>query len=205
MIELVRNEINSFFKVPSVVYPPDFQHVSLFKDDLKRFLSLKNPLFKNDTDFAFYTAYKDGKLAGRITTHWHTASNEKYNWKKSYFGFFDCINDHEVAQALLKKAEEFGIEKGCTEVVGNFNLTAMQQTGVVTEIKMPFHYSDQVFSPVYISELLEKCGYSKSFPMTTHEIDVLSFDPEVMLGEKQKLIFNDPEYSVLDLKNVDLK
>lgn len=205
MIELIRNDIDSFFEVPFKVYPRDFLHVSLFKDDLKRFLSTKNPLFKSESDFAFYTAYRNGRLAGRICTHWHQASNEKYGWKKAYFGYFDCADDLEIAQALLEKAEDFAREKKCTEIIGNFNLTAMQQIGVVTEIKMPYHYSDQVYSPLHVAELLEKCGYSKTFPMTTHEVDVEKLNPELLLGEKQKQIFQDPEYTVMDLKNVDLK
>jgi hypothetical protein len=200
MITLKERNIDSFFKVPFEIYPEDFGFVSPLKSDLKRFLSVGNPLFKTDKDFSFFTAFKDEKIVGRIVTHIHHQANELYNLKRSYFGFLDCIDDVEVARALLLKAEEFGRAHNCNEVMGNFNLTAMQQAGVVTKIHVPYHYTDQVFSPVYISELLKKCGYSAEFPMRTHEVDVQSFDPETLLGPKQKLILQDPDFTFCTLK-----
>ena len=85
--------------------------------------------------------------------------------------FFECEDNLEVAQALIGKVEEFSRHQKCNEIVGNFNLTAMQMAGVVTKINLNYHYTDQVFSPLYVAELLHKCGYEQFFPMSTHEVD----------------------------------
>lgn len=205
MVEIKEKNFNDFFKTPSVVYPKDFPFVSQLKSDLQRFLSMKNPLFRTEKDFSYFTAYKDGKLAGRILTHIHHASNEKYGWKRSYYGFFDLIDDVEVAQALLKKAEEFARSHDCNEVIGNFNMTAMQMIGVVTKIHKNYHYTDQVFAPEYVAKLLEKCGYEATFPMVTHEVDIQAFNPDSLLGPKQKEIMADPKYTFEKLQSDNLE
>ncbi len=203
-IEFKKNDLNSFFEVPFKIYP-DFPHISYLKSDLERFFSLKNPLFRSKNDFAYYTALCGGQIVGRILCHIHHASNEQYKVKRAYFGYFDCINDISVAKALLTKAEDFGRSRGCDELAGNFNMTAMQAIGVVTKIHRRHHYTDQVFSPEYIADLLKKCGYEAFFPMVTHETDIQNFNAEGLLGEKQKEILNNPDFSLEELHKVNLE
>lgn len=195
-------DFESFFAVPENIYPEEFGFVSILKSDLKRFLNSKNPIFKNgDRDFSYWTAFRDDKPVGRIVGHLHRASNEKYGWKRAYFGYFDCENNFETAKALLLKAEEFGRQRGATELIGNFNLTAMQAIGVVTKIHMAKSYTDQVYAPEYINEHLAKAGFTATFPMVTHEVDISAFEPESILGPKQKAILSDPSYRFVDLKS----
>lgn len=200
-LELRERDFESFFQTPFKIYPPEFGCVSLLKTDLARFLDAKNPLFRSDKDFSYWTALRDGKPVGRIVAHIHRASNEKYGWNRSYFGYFDCENDRETARALLTKAEEFGRGLGCGQIIGNFNLTAMQAIGVVTKIHILRSYTDQVYAPEHLASLLEENGYAKTFPMITHEVDIGALNPEQLIGPKQKAILSDPEYRFIDLKS----
>jgi GNAT superfamily N-acetyltransferase len=205
MISIKKNDFEAFFNLPFKIYAESFPHVSYLKSDLKRFLSLENPLFTSVEDFRYFTAEQDGKLVGRILAHIHHASNKHYNTKRGYFGYFDCINDQTVANALLKKAEDFLRSRGMDEIAGNFNLTAMQQIGVVKKIHSPYHYTDQVFSPEYIAQLLANAGYSEFFPMVTHEVDTTLVAPESLISDKAKKIMDDPEYSFDELKKENLE
>ncbi len=200
-MELKERDFNSFFDVPHIVYPKEFGFVSPLKSDLKRFLNVKNPLFRSDDDFTYWTAFKDGKPAGRILTHLHRASNEKYHLEQAYFGYFDCANDRDVAKALLAKAEEFARKHGMNEVIGNFNMTAMQQIGVISKIHVQKHYTDQVYAPEYIASLLRHCEYESTFPMVTHEVEIQKVDCESLIGPKQKAILESSEYKFIDLKS----
>jgi hypothetical protein len=204
-LRLLEQDFKSFFETPFKIYPDSFPFVSEIKDDLKRFLSTKNPLFKNPSNFSYWTAFRDDQPVGRIVTHIHEASNLKYNWKKAYFGYFDVENNVETAKALLQKAEHFARQHQCTEVVGNFNLTAMQKAGVLTEFYMEKSYPDQIVNPLYTPELLKACGYEAFFPMKTFEIDLEPLSPEVLIGPKQKELLSSGEYTFehLNKKNVD--
>lgn len=205
MITLKERDFESFFQVPFKVYPADFGFVSPLKSDLKRFLDERNPLFRSDSDFSFWTAFKGSQPVGRIVAHIHHASNEKYGWKRAYFGFFDLTNDLEVARALLDKARDFARSRGCDELIGNFNMTAMQMIGVVTKIHLKKQYTDQVYAPEYVAELLRQNGFEATFPCVTHEIDVARFEPDSLLGPKQKSILGDPAYRFIDLKSRPVK
>ncbi len=203
-IELRKNDFNTFFKVPFEIYDSKNDYISPLRSDIKRFLSLKNPLFKNLNDFEYWSLLRDGRPVGRIVCHIHHASNIKFGWKNSYFGFFDCENNYESSQILLSKAEDFCRRNSCNQVMGNFNLTAMQQIGVVTHIYRSGSYTDQAYNPTYISDLLLNQGFSPFFPMKTYEMDLDSFTPESLLSEKQEKILNDSKYKFVDLKTQSL-
>lgn len=205
MITIKENDFKSFFEVPFSIYGSRFPHISYMKMDLERFLSLENPLFRSANDFRYFTAEKNGQLAGRILAHIHHAANETYSIQRGYFGYFDCIDDQHVAHELLSRAENFLRTQGMNEIAGNFNMTAMQQIGVVKKIHRNYHYTDQVFSPEYIAQFLQKENYSEFFPMETHELNTADINPELLINDKAKKIIENPEYSFDELKTENLE
>jgi len=92
MITLREKDIDSFFDVPFNIYPTG-HFVSLFKDDIKKFLSDKNPLFRKGDNYSFYTAFENGKAVGRIVVLIHHDSNKKHNLHWAYFGIKKFIKD----------------------------------------------------------------------------------------------------------------
>ncbi len=192
MIELRERHFASFFEVPFAAYPASLPYVAPMRSDLKRYLSRENPLFSDGTSFTYFTALRDGHPVGRITAHLHSASNRQYDLRRAYFGHFDCIDDREVAGRLLAAVETWGRGQGCDEIAGNFNFTAMQQVGVVTEGFDATPYTDMTFGPAHLPPLLETHGYEAWFPMTTFETDLTDFDPETLLGEKQRRLLEGP-------------
>ncbi|MBO9668099.1 MAG: GNAT family N-acetyltransferase [Bdellovibrio sp.] len=180
--ELREKDFEGFFQAPFEAYGSDSPYVSLFKPDLERFLNKKeNPLFSKYGDFTYFVVYRDQRPVGRIVAHIHHSSNERHSLKWSYFGFFDCDQDPQVAKMLLEAAENWGRAQGAKEIVGNMNLTAMQQIGVMTDLFENAPYSDQVYSPAHIASHLESHGYGKFFPSTTFELDLTQFDSESLL------------------------
>lgn len=190
MIELRERDFSGFFEAPFRAYGAGCPYVSPLRSDLARFLDEKrNPLFRHFGRLTYFTAYRGGRPVGRITAHVHTASNRRHAWRRSYFGFFDCAADEAAARALLEAAERWGRTQGCEEILGNFNLTAMQPIGVMTEGFENAPYSDQLYSPPHIPGLLERCGYRPTFPMTCFEIDLLAAEPDgVLHGSHRKLL-----------------
>ncbi|MBD66187.1 MAG: GNAT family N-acetyltransferase [Halobacteriovoraceae bacterium] len=187
--------LNDFFAAAEYAYRETPQFVSILNTDIKRLLDKKNPLFAKHGSGDYYVAYRSGQPVGRIVAHIHQESNRKFNTDTGYFGYFDCINDLEVASQLLQKAEAQHKQSGMRKISGNFNLTAMQQIGVVTDQFQNDPYTDQVYSPDYLPTLLERNGYQKEFPMRTFEIDLTQTKPEDLKSAKTESIFNNPDYS----------
>ncbi|WP_238365769.1 hypothetical protein [Mesobacterium pallidum] len=179
MITLVERDFAAFFAAPFNAYGAGAPYVSPMKADLARFLSLKNPLFGSEADFTYFAALRDGRPVGRITAHLHRASNALHGEAQGCFGFFDCADDPEAASALLAAAEAWARAAGMTRLTGNFNLTAMQQAGIMTEGFDRVPYTDQIWSPPHLPRLLEANGFTRHFPMTTFEL-TLDAQPQVL-------------------------
>lgn len=205
MIKIIEGDFESFFKAPFSAYGDKTNYISPMKSDLKRFVSASlNPLFKTADDITYFTAHRDGQVVGRITAHVHTASNELHNLKQGYFGYFDCADDDEAATALLIEAEKWLRAKGLIEILGNFNLTAMQQIGIVTDHFHHAPYIDQIYSPEHIHKQLEKNGYQPMFPMTTFELDIKNSDlPEITPKQQAVLESTDFQFVPITRNTVD--
>ncbi|MCK0096212.1 GNAT family N-acetyltransferase [Yoonia sp. F2084L] len=173
MIKVIERDFASFFDVPFHAYDAGSPYVSPLKSDLKRFVtSGTNPLFPDDAAFSYYTAFKDDRPLGRIVVHAHHKSNQLHGSNRASFGFFDCADDPDIAAALLSKAEHWARERGFDELVGNFNLTAMQQMGVQTDNFGKPGYTDMVVNPPHIPELLKQNGFEAFFPVTTFDLNL---------------------------------
>ncbi|MEC9284321.1 MAG: GNAT family N-acetyltransferase [Bdellovibrionota bacterium] len=207
MLEIKSNSPKRFFEVTENSYGSKTPFVSVLKSDLERFLSNKNPLFSKYGRGEFFVAMRDGKAVGRIVAHIHEKSNRLHNLSTGYFGYFDCEDNPETAEMLLAAAEQWCKNQGVREIAGNFNLTAMQQIGVMTEGFENTVYTDQVYSPPHIAKFLKENGYEAYFPMTTFELDLTSFDPEVLKTEKVSKLLNqqDMEFKALKKKNFEVQ
>ncbi|MHA7775234.1 GNAT family N-acetyltransferase [Roseibium sp. M-1] len=185
----------AFFEAPFHAYGKDSAYVSPLKSDLARFVDPgRNPLFSAKDDIAIFAARRDGPPIGRLTAHVHRASNKHHGWNRACFGYFDCADDRQAAAALLGAAEDWARKRGFSEIMGNFNLTAMQQAGVVTDGFDEIPYTDLVWNPPHIPKLLEENGYAAEFPMTTFEVDLATTQaPEI--GPKQQAILDDPDFA----------
>jgi GNAT superfamily N-acetyltransferase len=174
-LKIRQGDFEAFFQVPFEIYR-NTPYVSPLKSDLRRFLSTdKNPLFSASDDIAIFTAHQGGRAVGRITAHVHRASNERHQENTALFGYFDCADDAEAAQALLRSAESWARTRGFTQLRGNFNLTAMQMVGVVTDGFENTVASDCMWSPPHLAGHLEANGYERYFPMTTHQLDLIEW------------------------------
>jgi RimJ/RimL family protein N-acetyltransferase len=178
MFELKTGDAAAFFDAPFQAYSASDGYVSPLKSDILKLLDpTKNPLWLDRNPYQFWTIHKHNKPLGRIIAHVHRQSNVQHNLKRAQFGFFDCVNDPVAAQMLLNAACDFAHAQGQSELVGNFNLTAMQQCGVQTGSFGCQAYTDMVVNPPHIPALLQANGFAPFFPMQTFELDLATAKP----------------------------
>src|SRR6266404_663910 len=92
------------FDAALVAYRPDSHYVPPLWSDFVRFR--EEPLHhRRPRRYALFSALRDGRPVGRIAASIHDDSNRKHGTYNGAFGFFDCIDDADVADALLGKAE----------------------------------------------------------------------------------------------------
>ena len=195
--ELREGDLEGFFRVPFEVYPTDSPYVTPMRADLERYLDpARNPLMRDGGGrLSFFTVRRDGRPVGRLTAHTHPASNARHSARRCQFGYFDCEDNVETARLLFDAAEAFARDQGCDELVGAFNLTAMQQAGVLTDGFGNTPYTDMVWGGPHLPRLLEACGYAPMFPMSTFEFDVGPRTADALLGDKQRAVLSDPDWT----------
>lgn len=92
----------------------------------------KNPAFAF-CEAAYFLATQDGKVVGRIAGIINQRANEHWKRQMVRFGWFDFIDDIAVSRALLKAVEDWGREKGMTEIAGPFGFEDMDREGMLIE------------------------------------------------------------------------
>ena len=168
-----------FIDFPIELYKDCDKWVPSFEDDEYKSLGPDNPSLEF-CERELFLAYKDGKVAGRVAAILNNKANEKWKEKSSRFGWFDVIEDFEVAKALIDTAVAWGKERGCTKIKGPLGFTDMDREGLLVEgfeNESPFTV---IYNYPYYPVFLEKLGFVKDVDWTQRYIDFSSELPPMM-------------------------
>lgn len=146
-------DMDAFISVPELLYSGDPGFVMPLRMELRDRLSPhKNPFFQH-AEATLFTAYLNGKLAGRVSAQIDREHLARYADGCGFFGFFDTINDARVGKALIDAASSWLKARGMTVMRGPFSLSVNEEVGTMVEgqaepamIMMPYHraYQDEV-------------------------------------------------------------
>ena len=104
----------------------------LYFDEMATLRSDKNPSFEC-CESAYFLAYKDGKIVGRVAAIINRRANERWDCHQVRFGWFDFIDDFEVSTALLKAVEDWGKARGMVEIAGPLGFIDTDREGMLVE------------------------------------------------------------------------
>ena len=104
----------------------------LYSDEMSTLRKDINPAFDH-CDADYFLAFKDGKVVGRVAAILNRLANERWNRQQVRFGWFDFIDDYDVSAALMDAVEQWGRERGMTEVCGPLGFTDMDREGMLVE------------------------------------------------------------------------
>ena len=126
-------ELQSFIRLPFELYRGDPLFVPPLISDRKKFFGAENPLFAF-TDVAYFLARDaSGGVVGRITAHINKRHNEITGERTGFFGFFEAVNDGEVAEALIRTAEAWLRERGMDTIRGPFSFSTNEECGFLVD------------------------------------------------------------------------
>jgi len=164
--------INAFIKFPFKLYKDDPYWVAPLIMEQKTFLNKKkNPFFEH-SDAQFFLAYKDGKIAGRISAHTNTQHNKTHNDKIGFFGFFECIKDQNIADALFDAAKDWLKEKGMDTMRGPASFSVNDECGLLVDAFDSSPMLMMTYNPEYYVGLLENYGLEKTMDLYAYHVPV---------------------------------
>lgn len=109
-----------------------FDVPALFNGEYSTLSKDKNAAFEFCEAEYFMAFDENGVMKGRVAAIINHRANEKWGRKSVRFGWIDFVDDKEVSAALLKAVEDYGREKGMTEIVGPLGFTDMDPEGMLT-------------------------------------------------------------------------
>ena len=162
--------LKDFIRFPVKLYKNCDKWVPAFESDEYKSLGKDNPSLAF-CDRELFLAYKDGRIAGRIAAIINHKANEKWSEKTVRFGWFDVIDDFEVAEALVSKVIEWGAKWHATKIKGPLGFTDMDREGLLVEGFENESPTTVIYNYPYYGEFLERMGFSKDVDWTQRYID----------------------------------
>ena len=155
-------ELDEFINLPYAIYAGRPQWVPPLKRFQRRDLSpRRNPYFRH-ANVKLFLARRHGQPVGRLSAQADDEHNRRYNDHTGFFGYFECIDDPEVAAALTTTAGNWLQTQGMQRLRGPLSFSINGEAGVLLDgfdtppqIQMPY-------TPPYYPELLESAGFQKA-------------------------------------------
>ncbi len=155
-----KKELASFIDFPHELHKNEANYVPELFIAQKDLLTT-HPFLKHSSLQPFLAKNAEGKIVGRIAAILNTNHNTFNNVTDGFFGFFDCVNDQEVANKLFETASDWVKQKGANRLVGPANPSTNETCGL--QVK-GFKYRPMVmmpYNPPYYVDLVEKAGFHK--------------------------------------------
>lgn len=164
---------------------------SLAMDDMLNLSKGKNPAL-DFCDTAYFLAYKEGKIVGRIAGIIQPVANETWNQKHARFGWIDFVDDPEVSNALFGAVERWAKSKGMTHIHGPLGFTDFDNEGALVEGYDRASTLATIYNHPYYIDHYERLGFEKEADWVEYLIKVPDVFPEkfIRMAEIVKQKFN---------------
>ena len=175
---MTRSELRKFVDFPEKLYRNNPYYVPPLVFDQMDTLDQQKGAAQEFCDSALYMAYKDGEAVGRVAAIVNRLANEQWNHKEVRFGWYDFIEDREVAKALMDKVYEFGRKHKMDSVVGPLGFTDFDPEGML------IHGYDQIgtmaliYNYPYYNDYLAEMGFEKDVDWNEYVVKVPTVMPE---------------------------
>lgn len=173
-----KGELHKFIRFNYQLYKGSPYSVpDLYDDMLNTFNKKKNAAFEF-CEADYFLAYKDNQIVGRVAAIINTRANETWNKKEVRFGWIDFIDDLEVSSALLQAVEQWGKERGMTDIQGPLGFTDFDAEGMLIEGYDQLSTMATIYNHPYYPQHLEQLGYAKDADWVEYKIYIPEDIPE---------------------------
>ncbi|MCY7329402.1 MAG: hypothetical protein LH618_12700, partial [Saprospiraceae bacterium] len=175
-----RKALQQFIDFPHDLYAGDPNYVpELFMAQEALLNRQKSPFFQHSTAEYFLARSPKGHIVGRIAAIRNNNYLDFTGDKAGFFGFFDVVEDYEVAQALLDTAAGWLRAEGLERVIGPTNLSTNETCGVLVENFEEPPFVLTTYNYPYYGEFLERYGFVKHTDLLSYDLYTDKLDPKL--------------------------
>jgi hypothetical protein len=176
-----------------VAFPPDLYRGDpnyippLIRDELDFFSPDKNPGFRV-AEVKLLLARRNGEVAGRVFGAVHRLETQKLGYKRGRFGWFESVEDPEVAGAMLRELEKWFLREGCREMTGPHGFSDMDPEGMLVEGFEALPTIAGSYNKPYYPSLLERFGFEKEIDYIEQRVEVPEEPPALFKMMEKKAL-----------------
>jgi hypothetical protein len=144
-----------FYKNDALWVPP------IVADRLKLLDTHKNPFYKH-AEIQLFLAYSSGEIVGRIAAITNENHNITHNDKVGFFGFFESIDNQDVADSLFDAASDWLKKRDKNVMRGPENPSMNDEIGLLIDGFDSSPLILMTYNPRYYINLIENYGFKKA-------------------------------------------
>ena len=152
-----RREKETFVTFPWKMYRGDPLWIPPILSERRKATDPTQGIFFRDGYADFFIAWQDGKPVGTLCCS-HELGGDPCECS---LGFFECIDDYEVAQVMFRCAESWAREHGLTMLCGTYNLDREDGRGILIEGRDRPPVVLCGHNASYYGEFFERYGFGK--------------------------------------------
>jgi len=158
---ITRQQKHAFLTFPWKIYKNDPLWVPPLMSERAKTVDPKRGLFFRDGYADLFVAWQDGKPVGTIVCSEDISASKARGYGDCTIGFFECVDDYSVAEALFDRAEAWAREHKLLSVIGTYNLDREDSRGILIEgrDRPPTSYCGH--QPPYYHVFFESYGFQK--------------------------------------------
>ncbi len=158
----------NFYKNDKSWVPP------IVADRVKLLDTAKNPFFKHSI-MQLFLAESNGKVVGRIAAIINDNHNKTHKDKVGFFGFFECIDNQEVANSLFDTAADWLKARGMTSMRGPENPSQNDEVGLLMDAFDKPAVILMTYNPEYYIKLVENYGFTKAKDLWAYNLEMSDY------------------------------
>lgn len=201
---LTRRDERAFIRFQWLPYRGHPNWVPPLLLDRRKLIDRKgNPFYKHSS-LGLWLVEREGAIVGRIGAIVNENHIREHNEKVGFFGFFECFDDQEAADALFQTACRWLKERGMEAVRGPANPSVNDEYGLLVD---GFQYPPAImmpYNPPYYARLIEGAGFTKIKDLYAYYLDgSLVFTEKLVRGAEIVRKRSGVTIRTIDMKNFE--
>jgi len=179
---LTQREKEQFLALPQKLYRNDPNWVMPEPSTVRSLVGYQHHPYYDDAEAQTFLALCGSQVCGRVAAIINHAHNRRYNERCCFFGFFECVDDQQVASSLLDAARAWVVARKMQVMRGPTNPSMNYGCGLLIDGFDSPPTVGTTYNPAYYARLIDRAGFHKVQDMYAYQghIDMLdTMDPKL--------------------------
>jgi GNAT superfamily N-acetyltransferase len=198
-----KKELAAFIDFPHELFKGDVNYVPELHIAQRDLLSPGKHPFHEHSALQLFLAYQDGVIKGRVAAIFNNNHNSFKNKKDGFFGFFDVVDDQEMAGALLNEAAKWLKSKGAETMIGPVNPSTNEPCGLLVDGFDKPPVAMMTYNKPYYAALLEHAGFSKQVDLLAYHLGTDTVDKRTL--QLKEILLKRLKNNDITIRNINMK